>query len=130
METQVRENVLAAMHGEAFAYARYMLFAAAARETGELKLAATLEGIASVELHEHFAELAGLIGMVGSDHDNITAAIQDESGEVEETYRTYAEQARAAGEEKVAARFEEIVTDELEHLKTLETALEELEVPA
>ncbi len=130
MDTQTRENVLAAMHGEAFAHARYTLFAAAARETGDRTVAATLEGIASVELHEHFTELAELIGFVGSDADNLTSAIQEESAEVEETYRSFAEQARAAGEDAVAARFDEIREDELEHLKTLETVLERLEVPA
>jgi Rubrerythrin len=130
MNTETRENVLAAMHGEAFAYARYTLFAAAARDVGDQKLAATLEGIASVELHEHFAELAELIGFVGSDADNLATAIQEESAEVEETYRAFAEQARAVGEQAAAARFDEICADELEHLKTLETAMEELEVPA
>ena len=130
MDTQTRENVLAAMHGEAFAHARYTLFAAAAREAGDLKLAATFEGIASVELHEHFKELAELIELVGSDADNLSSTIQDESAEVEETYRAFAEQARAAGETAVAERFEEIRGDELEHLKTLELALEELELPA
>jgi rubrerythrin len=130
MDTQTRENVLAAMHGEAFAYARYVLFAAAARETGDERLATTFEGIGSVELREHFAELADLLGLAGSDADNIVTAIQAEGEEVEETYRAFAAQARAAGEETVAARFDEIRADELEHLRTLETALEELEVPA
>jgi rubrerythrin len=130
MDTQTRENVLAAMHGEAFAHARYTLFAAAAREGGDQQLAATFEGIAAVELGEHFSELAELIAFVGSDVDNLATTIQEESAEVEETYRAFVEQARSAGEEAVAARFEEIRDDELEHLKTLEAALERLEVPA
>lgn len=130
MDTQTRANILSAMHGEAFAHARYTLFAAAAREAGDQKLAATFQGIASVELNEHFAELAELADLTGSDADNLSAAIQDESSEVEETYRNFAAQARSVGEDAVAARFDEIRGDELEHLRTLEAALERLEVPA
>lgn len=130
MDAQTRDNVFAALHGEAFAYARYMLYAEAARESGEERLAEMLEGIGNVELREHFKELAGLVGLVGADADNLTTAIQDESAEVEELYRGFAEQARLAGEDKVAARFEEIRGDEREHLRTLEGALEQLEIPA
>jgi rubrerythrin len=130
MDAQTRDNVFAALHGEAFAYGRYMLYAEAARARGDERLAAMLEGIASVELREHFKELAELVGLVGADADNLTTAIQDESAEVEELYRAFAEQARLAGEDEVAARFEEIRGDEHEHLKTLEGALEQLEIPA
>jgi rubrerythrin len=35
MDSQTRDNVMAALHGEAFAHARYLLFAKAARERGE-----------------------------------------------------------------------------------------------
>jgi rubrerythrin len=129
MNTQTRENVLAALHGEAFAHARYLLYADAARASGDERLAAMFEGIAQVELREHFAELAALGGLVGSDVDNLRTAIEDEGAEVEEIYRSFAEQARLAGEDAVATRFEEIRGDEREHLKTLEYALEQLEVP-
>ena len=61
---------------------------------------------------------------------NVAAAIQDENLEVEETYPRFAETARTAGDDAVAARFDEIRGDELEHLRTLETLLEEIEVPA
>jgi len=130
MEAQTNENVLAALHGEAFAHARYLLFAAAARKRGSDRLASMFEGIAAVELQEHFAELAELAGLVGTDADNLRAAIQDENGEVEWTYPKFADEARAAGEVAVAERFAEMAEDEREHEKTLEQALESLEVPA
>jgi rubrerythrin len=130
MDSQTRDNVIVALHGEAFAHARYMLYAKAAREGGNDRLAATLEGIATVELSEHFDELAQLVGLVGTDVDNLRTVIQDEGAEVHEIYRAFAEQARLAGETEVAARFEEIRNDEREHLKTLEGAIEQLEVPA
>jgi len=129
MDTKTHENVVAALHGEAFAYARYRLFAAQARDEGDLDLAEMFEGLAAVELHEHFAELAELAGLVGPDTDNLAVAIQDENVEVEETYRAFSEQARAAGETAAAERFEELRTDEREHAHTLEAALERLVLP-
>lgn len=129
MNAQTYENVVAAMRGEAVAHARYLLFAATARKRGELRLASMFDGIAAVELQEHFAELAELAGLVGTDADNIRGAILDENREVEETYPRFAGQARAAGELAVAERFEEMAEDEREHEKTLEQALEQLEVP-
>ena len=130
MTAETKENLLAALHGEAYAYARYRLFAARARKEGDGDLAAMYEGIAVVELEEHFAELAKLAGIVGADADNLAAAITDENAEVEETYRRFAEQAAAAGDVAAAERFEEIRGDERAHLRSLESALERLEVPA
>jgi rubrerythrin len=130
MDTRTHENLLAAMHGEAFAYARYRLYAAQALEEGDLDLAEMLEAIAAVELHEHFAELAQLADLVGADADNLAVAIQDESDEAGKTYRAFAAQAELAGELVVAEYFDELRADELEHLRTLEAALERLEVPA
>jgi rubrerythrin len=130
MDAQTYENVLAAMHGEAFAHAQYLVFAAAARKGGDDRLASMFEGIAAVELQEHFAELAELAGLVGTDADNLRAAIVDENREVEETYPLFAEQASAVGALAVAERFAEMAEDEREHEKTLEQALERLEVPA
>jgi rubrerythrin len=130
MDAQTYDNVLTALRGEAVAHARYLLFADAARKRGEDRLASMFEGIAAVELQEHFAELAELAGLVGTDADNIGAAIQDENREVEEMYPRFAEQARAVGELAVAERFEEMAEDEREHEKTLEQVLERIEVPA
>jgi rubrerythrin len=130
MDIRTRENLLVALRGEAFAFARYKLMAARALEGGDADLAEMLEGIAAVELHEHFAELAELAELVGPDDVNLMTAIQDENEEVEQTYRVFAEEARAAGETAVAERFEEIRGDELDHGRTLETALERLVLPA
>ena len=130
MDAQTYENIVAAMQREAYAHARYLLFAAAARKRGDTHLASMFEGIAAVELHEHFTELAGLVRLVGTDVDNLQAAIQDENFEVERKYPQFADQARAAGEVAVAERFAEMAEDEREHEKTLEEALERLVVPA
>lgn len=130
MDVRTYENVMAALYGEAYAHARYLAFARAARDRGDRDLAEAFEGIAAVELHEHFEELAALAHLIGTDSDNVVSAIRDENSEVEAVYRLYAEQARLAGEYDVAERFEEIREDERAHLKLLETLLERLEVPA
>ena len=130
MDAQTHENVVVALQREAFAHARYLLFASAARKRGAERLATMFEGIAAAELREHFAELAELADLVGSDADNVAAAIRDENFEVEWKYPQFADQARAAGELEVAERFAEMAEDEREHAKTLEDALERHEVPA
>lgn len=129
MDSRTQENILAALRGESFAHSRYLLFAAAARKRGDERLASMFEGIAAVELREHFAELAELAGLVGTDTDNLRTAIQDENLEVEATYPRFAAQAREAGDAEAARRFEEMAEDEREHERTLEQALERLEVP-
>jgi rubrerythrin len=129
MDTTTQQSLRTALHGEAFAYARYMLFAAAARDGGDERLASLLEGMANVELHEHFKELAELAGLVGTDADNIAVALQDENDEIEVIYPRFARQAREAGEEAVARRFEEIAADERGHAHALENELEALELP-
>lgn len=130
MDAQTELNVRAALQGEAFAHARYLLFAAAARKRGSNELAKLLEGIAEVELQEHFAELAALAGMGGTDVENIREAIRDENLESDWTYPKFADQARAVGDIEVAERFAEIAADEREHEKTLEQVLERAQVPA
>lgn len=130
MDGKTHENVISALYGEAFAYARYSLFAEAARAGGDERLASLFDGLAAVELKEHFAELAELADLVSTDTENLRAALHDENLEVETMYPQFAAQARAAGETAVAERFEEIAGDEREHEKSLEAALERLEVPA
>jgi rubrerythrin len=119
-----REDVSSAMHGEAFAYASYMLFAEEARRGGRRDVAELFEATARTELLEHFAELAALLGLVGATADNLRTAFQGESHEIDVTYPTYAEHARAAGDAAVADRLEEIRRDELDHLEAFREALE------
>lgn len=128
MDKQTREAVLTAMHGEAFAYAKYMLFADMARESGNDDLAELFRQTAEIERLEHFAELADLIGLVGSDGENLRDAIQSERYETEQLYRAFAEQAAAAGDRAVADRFTELARDEAEHLDAFRKAAMQAEV--
>jgi rubrerythrin len=122
-----RDNLSTAMHGEAFAYAKYMLFAERARQRGNAELAELLEKTAKEELLEHFAEEAGLAELVRGDADNLDDAIQGESYEVETMYRDFAEQAFSAGDKAVGNRFDEIRHDEMKHRDAFKKALAKLE---
>ena len=127
MNKTTRDNLSTAMHGEAFAYAKYMLFAERARRRGNAELAELLEKTAKEELLEHFAEEAGLAELVSGDADNLEDAIEGESYEVETMYRDFAEQAFSAGDKAVGDRFDEIRHDEMKHRDGFKKALAKLE---
>src|SRR6185369_6704245 len=115
VDEQTRQNILAAMEGEAMATARYLLYAEQARRNGRVELASLFEQTAKEELHEHFAELGALVGIVGDDDANLAAAIDGERYEFETLYRRFAAEAREAGDTAAAAKFEELRRDERAH---------------
>jgi rubrerythrin len=123
MDPRTRENLLAAMHGEAFAYLKYMLFAEQARKGGNFELAKLFEETANIERFEHFAEEAELLGLVGTDEANLRDAIEGESYEVDTMYREFAEQAATAGDQAAAERFAEVREDEMGHRDAYKGAL-------
>jgi rubrerythrin len=116
------------MRAEAFAYAKYRLFAQHARAAGELDLAVLFEETARTELLEHFAEEAQLAGLVGSDPANLRDAIAGESSEVDAMYRQFAEEAAAVGDLAAAARFAEVRLDEMRHRDAFTAALARLQI--
>jgi len=126
MNEQTMKNLSTAMHGEAFAYAKYLLYAEHARQNGNTKLADLFERTAKTERFEHFSEEEKLAGLVGSDSDNLKDAIKGESYETETMYREFAEQAKQAGDLKAANRFEEIRMDEAKHRDAFNAALSDL----
>ena len=121
-----RKNLIEAMHGEAFAYAKYKLFARQARESGHFEVADLFERTADQEFFEHFAEQAELMGLVGNTEQDIQDAIAGESYEVDTMYRKFADEAKADGDAQVAHRFEEIRQDETAHQLEFEEALTKL----
>lgn len=120
-------NLSTAMHGEAFAYAKYLLYAHHARQHGNTELANLFRRAANTERFQHFAEEAELAGLVGSDAENLREAINGESYEVDTMYREFAEQAAAAGDKSAADRFEEVRHDEMGHRDAFKAALEKME---
>jgi rubrerythrin len=127
---KTQENLSTAMHGEAFAYAKYLLYAEKARKSGNVELADLLERTAKTERFEHFAEEAKLAGLAGSNAANLKDAIKGESYEVETMYREFAEQATAAGDKLAAERFQEIRKDEMKHRDAFQAALAKVEPKA
>ena len=122
-----QEDLSKAMHGEAFAYAQYLLFADHARRQGDTELAALFENTAKTERFEHFAEEARLAGLVGSDAENLRKAIAGESYEAATMYPGFARAARAHGDSAAAERFTEIGQDEAKHRDAFRAALARLE---
>jgi|SRR6202521_854481 len=127
LDRKTMENLSTAMHGEAFAYAKYLLYAEHARKSGNKELADLFEKTANTERFEHFAEEAELAGLVGSDADNLKDAIKGESYEIDNMYLEFAQKAKVAGDIPAAARFEEIRHDEIGHRDAFKTALAKLE---
>jgi rubrerythrin len=126
MNQQTKANLLTALHGEAFAYAKYRLFAEHARQKGNDKLADLFDETARTELLEHFREEAELLGLVGDDAANLQDAASGEAYEVDTMYRTFAEQAQAAGDTAAAERFSEVREDEMRHREAFMAALEHI----
>jgi rubrerythrin len=123
MNQQTKTNLLAALHGEAFAYAKYRLYAEHARQHGRNDLADLFEATAQTELFEHFSEEAELVGLVSDDAANLQDAASGEAYEVDTMYRTFAEQARESGDTAAADRFSEVRADEARHREAFVAAL-------
>lgn len=125
---QVQQDLDAAMKGEAFAYAKYSLFAQQARAHNHPELAALFERTAQVEHLEHFREHAALAGLTGtSDAQNLRSAIEGETYETSKMYPDMATRARQAGDTQAAERFAEIGRDEAKHRDAFAAALASLE---
>jgi rubrerythrin len=127
LNAKTKENLSTAMHGEAFAYAKYMMFADHARKSGHADIANLFEETAKVEHMEHLSELAKLAGVVGTDEANLKDAINGENYETTKMYPQFAEQAKAAGDKDAAERFAEIGRDETKHRDSFKAALAKLE---
>lgn len=127
LDPKTRENVMTAMKGEAFAYAKYMLYAEHARQSGHTDIADLFERTARTELSEHFRELAKIGQLVGSDAENLQDANRGETYESQTMYPQFADQAAAVGDVAAAERFREISQDELNHRNMFSAALSSLE---
>ena len=123
LSNRTMEHLSTAMHGEAFAYAKYLLYAEHARQNGDGQLADLLEQTAKTERFEHFAEEARLSGLVGNDATNLGDAINGEAYEVNTMYFRFAQEAATAGDGDAAKLFEEIRQDEMKHRDAFLAAL-------
>lgn len=125
---EVNKDLETAMKGEAFAYAKYLLFAEQARKHGHADIAALFENTAKIERMEHFREHAALAGLVSSsDAQNLREAMAGENYETTKMYPEMAARARQAGDRQAAERFAEIGRDESKHRDAFAAALKKLE---
>ena len=127
MDARTRTHLEAALAGEALAALRYHLFAQRAEEEGFNGIAALFEEIGAQERREHFAEVAELLGLVGSTRENLEMALGGEVTEHHRLYPAYAGEAHRAGDEDAAQRFIELGGDEHRHAELLRDALRELD---
>lgn len=127
LHQETTDSLSSAMHGEAFAFAKYMLYAEHARQTDHPELADLFSKNAHTERFEHFAEEAKLAGLVKSDEENLRDAIQGETYEFEHMYPDFASKAKAAGDTSAADRFLEIRKDEGSHRDGFQAALDNLQ---
>lgn len=127
LHQETAASLSSAMHGEAFAFAKYMLYAEHARDNGDQDLADLFSESAHTERFEHFAEEAKLAGLVHSDEENLRDAIQGETYEFEHMYPDFADKAKAAGDTAAANRFLEIRKDEGSHRDGFQAALDKLQ---
>lgn len=104
MDEQTRANLLQAMHEEAFARAKFMLFAANAETAGEGEAAELLRRSAAAQ-QDHFERMAELYELTRTVVDDLGDAI---ATEVRTDYQGYAGQAHRVGEIEVARLFETI----------------------
>ncbi|MFE9098868.1 ferritin family protein [Streptomyces sp. NPDC007264] len=119
---RTRSDLDTAMRGEALAAAKYTQFAKAASAHGDQALARLFNGVAEVELREHFAGMARLAGTVGTTRENLTKAITGERYESGSMYPAFARRARAAGDSAAAQLFAHNAEDEAAHARSFETA--------
>jgi rubrerythrin len=116
LSQQAQRDLSAAMHRDAFAFAKYSLYAKQARETGDAELAELFERTANAERFEHFGKEAQLAGMTGSNIENLRNAIQSEVDDV-------VKHASAREDKAVADLLEQIRHDEVKHREAFKAAL-------
>lgn len=118
-----RHDIEKAMHGEAFAWVKYAMFADQARAEGYPNLAALFDGVSTIEFREHFSEEANLVELVGSTDENLRDCIRGERFESSSMYPRCSREAERSGDTEAADRFAEIAMDETGHLHAFQRAL-------
>ena len=119
-------NALTAMHGEAYAHAKYIAYGAVAAQRGNQKVAGLFNRTAAFELNHHFTEEAALIRYGASNMRNLRAAVAGETFESTTMYPGFAATARAEGCKPAAKLFTEIAQDEKHHAAAFKAALDVL----
>ncbi len=117
------ENLNAALHQEAFDWTTYTVFAEQARRERKSSATSAFTNASSVERNQHVVELGYHAGLVGTDEENLQAAIDGETYEATVMYPEFAATARREGCLEAANRFDRIAAEEWMHARKYQAAL-------
>jgi rubrerythrin len=123
LSAQTRANLEAAMHGEAYANLKYLRYADQAEAAGKPALAKLFRASANIEANEHFDREAQALRLGSTNAANLEDAMAGEHYENITMYQTFAAQAEADGDLRVAAMFRQIAIDEGTHYDAYKAAL-------
>jgi rubrerythrin len=128
MTLRTQRNLDVAMHGEAFAAAKYKRFAAFARTNENNSLAELLNKVANEDRISHFAKEVQLAGLISDDIANLRDVIRDKLYHMER-YTQFAQEAEQDGDLNAAALFKALVADDKHQLSQLDRALTKYQDP-
>lgn len=124
MTHRTQRNLDVAMHGEAFAAAKYKRFAAFARANDNDRFADLLNQLADESRTGHFAREVQLAGLISDDIANLRDVVRDKQYSIER-YTQFAAEAEQDGDTTAARLFKSVANDDEEQLGRLEEALSE-----
>jgi rubrerythrin len=125
---EARQALKSAMENEAFSSAKYRLFSEHARKAGKKELADLMEVTSNME-YGHFLRWAALSGLVGTDEQNLSNAVEGEYNDDVKLYTRLAAEADARGEKGLGDHFREIKSQEEMHYKKFVLELEKVLKP-
>lgn len=111
---QVEHALMETLHGEAWAFTKYLFYAKVAEKQGHHHIACLFRLIAAEEF-EHFEQTADLLSWGCDTKYNLMEAFRGEINDANELYPGCAKLSHRAGEEIVAAHFLELAEDEARH---------------
>lgn len=113
--TKTAANLAAAFAGESQAHTKYLYFASKAKKDGYVQIADIFEETARNEKEHAKIWFKLLHGGMPSTEENLAAAAGGENHEWTDMYKTFAEEARAEGFDRIAELFEGVGAIEKEH---------------
>jgi rubrerythrin len=111
LSPEAREALKTAMLDEAFSTVKYKLFAEQARRDGRNELAELMTITSNME-YGHFLRWATLYHLLGTDIQNLRAAVHDETNDDIQLYARLASEADARGETTLAEHFRQVLGQE------------------
>lgn len=123
MRRMTQDNLQAAFAGESQAHMRYLIFAEKAEDEGFKNVARLFRAIAFAE-QVHATNHFKTLGQLGNSSQNLQAAIEGETFEVEEMYPSYSEVAKLQGESEAQRSMERAMEAEKVHASLYRRAKE------